>query len=92
MATSKTVPCVSDSFGPNPDTENLSYLIMFSYNHGGTVLTNLDKESYLFADSIEEIMPLVHKEWNNDLEVKDIRVLPFYPSQIKCLKQTVELV
>jgi hypothetical protein len=83
---------MSNSSKPDTNPESVSYLIMFSYSHGGSILEDLDKDSYLFANSIEEVMPLVHAHWDHDIEFKDIRVLPFYPSQIKSIKQTLELV
>jgi hypothetical protein len=65
---------------------------MYTYNHGGNILEDLDQDSYLIADSFEEIMPLVHNTWDTDINVTNIRVLPFYASQIKSIKQTTELV
>ncbi len=74
---------------PDPNKESLSYLIMYTYNQESNNQQNLDQGSYLITNNFEEIIPLVHKIRNIDIT---IRVLPFFPSQIKSIKQTIELV
>ena len=52
----------------------------------------LDGETYLVCNSLEDIPKQLSNEWNLTVGDDEILVLPFYTSQLKRIKQTLELV
>lgn len=82
---------VSTSDKQDTNQESVSYLVLYSYNEEGN---NLDYDSYIITDktNVKEIIEVVLNDWNNDIEIEHLRIIPFYRSQIKRIKQTLELV
>jgi len=82
---------VSNSNKPDTNKESLSYLVLYSYD---TDTVNLDNDSYIICDSqdIKEIITQVREDWNSDINIERLIILPFYKSQLKRIKQTLELV
>lgn len=82
---------MSDSNKTDTNKESLSYLVLYSYS---TDEFSFDNDSYIISDSqkIEDIVKLVQTEWDSDIEINHLAVIPFYRSQIKRIKQTLELV
>lgn len=89
MATSKTVSRVSNSNKPDTDKESVSYLVF------GTDDGQLDTECYFVVNkekaTVQDIINEVHCDWEG-YPIERIRVLPFKKSQLKSIKQTLELV
>jgi hypothetical protein len=89
MATSKTVSRVSNSNKSDTDKESVSYLVF------GTDDGQLDTECYFVVDkekaTVQDIVEQVHCDWDG-YSIERIRVLPFKKSQLKSIKQTLELV
>ena len=89
MATSKTVSSVSNSDKQDTNKESVSYLVFGTYENG-----NLDSECYMVINkpmTLAEIVDKVHGEWDG-YELEKLRILPIKMSQIKRIKQTLELV
>ena len=89
MATSKTVSSVSNSNKQNTNKESVSYLVFSTYEND-----SLDTESYIVIDkpmTLAEIVDKIHDQWAG-YELEKLRILPFKMSQIKRIKQTLELV
>ena len=82
---------VSNSNKTDTNKESLSYLVLYSYD---TDTVNLDNDSYIICDSqdIKEIITQVREDWNSDINIEKLIILPFYKSQLKRIKQTLELV
>ena len=90
MATSKTVSSVSNSNKQNTNKESVSYLVAYK-NQAGYID---DKESFsVFSEvtSVDELYNWVCDEFATN-NINQFVVIPFYDSQIKCFKQTLELV
>jgi hypothetical protein len=89
MATSKTVSRVSNSNKPDTNKESVSYLVF------GTDGGQLDAECYFVVDkekaTVQDIVNVVNNHWEG-YPIEHIRVLPFKKSQLKSIKQTLELV
>ena len=80
MATSKTVPSVSNSNKQDSNKESVSYLV-FGTNSDGT----LDGECFIVIDKpmpLAEIVNKVQGEWDG-YELEKLRILPIKMSQIK---------
>ena len=80
---------MSNSNKQDTNKESVSYLVFGTYENG-----NLDNECYMVINkpmTIAEIVSKVHAEWDN-YEIDKVRILPFKLSQIKRIKQTLELV
>ncbi len=89
MATSKTVSSVSNSNKQDSNKESVSYLVFGTSENG-----NLDTDYYMVINkpmSLAEIVDKVYDEWD-DYEIEKLRILPMKMSQIKRIKQTLELV
>ena len=83
------MPSVSNSNKQDTDKEGVSYLVFGTYENG-----NLDGEIYMVINkpmTLAEIVDKVHDEWDG-YEPEKLRILPFKMSQIKRIKQTLELV
>ena len=89
MATSKTVSSVSNRDKQDNYKENISYLIFYCTD---AKQKHLDGETYLVCEKLEDIPRKLNNEWDTDIEDLEILVLPFYPSQLRRIKQTLELV
>lgn len=89
MATSKTVSSVSNSNKPNTNKESVSYLVF------GTDVGQLDTECFIVIDkekaTVQDIVEQLNCDWDG-YSIERIRVLPFKRSQLKSIKQTLELV
>ncbi len=81
---------MSNSSKSNTNQESVSYLILYSFDANSE---DFDYDSYLIVDTKPEDIPKVVKEtWDESIPVENIRVIPFYKSQVKRIKQTLELV
>lgn len=89
MATSKTVSSVSNSNKQDSNKESVSYLVFYCNDANQK---HLDGETYLVCNSLEEIPKQLNSEWDRTVDDEEILVLPFYNSQLKRIKQTLELV
>lgn len=86
---SKTVSSVSNSNKQDSNKESVSYLVFGTYEN-----SNLDNECYMVINkpmTLAEIVDKVHDEWDS-YEIDKVRILPFKMSQLKRIKQTLELV
>jgi len=83
---------VSNSNKTDTNKESLSYLVLYSYDTD--TVNYLDNDSYIICDSqdIKEIITQVRENWNSDINIEKLIILPFYRSQLKRIKQTLELV
>ena len=73
----------------NTDKESVSYLVFGTCENG-----DLDEECFIVIKkpmSLNEIVNMVHNEWGN-YELNKLRILPIKMSQMKSIKQTIELV
>jgi len=89
MATSKTVPSVSKGNKPNTNKANYTYLIYTVDEHG------IVEEDMLwdFAGDItlERIIQDIREQWDN-ADLSRVRVVKVKNTDIKRIKETVELV
>ena len=79
----------------NTNKESVSYLVLYALqSKSNTDIENLDYDSYLIteANNPKEILEYVKNNWNEDIEPEHLYILPFKKSQIKRIKQTLELV
>ena len=91
MATSKTVSSVSNSNKQNTDKESVSYLVAYKDQTTGHIEDNGGFAVFRNVKNINELSNLIYDEFDTtDLGL--FVVLPFYNSQIKRFKQTLELV
>jgi hypothetical protein len=88
MATSKTVSSVSESNKSNTNSNDTSYLV-FGTSEG--LLDNESYEIYSGKTKIEDIVDSIQSTWDG-YPIKDLRVLKFKTSDLKSIKQTLELV
>ncbi len=75
----------------NTNQESVSYLIFFSFSKDRA---DLDGNGYLITNTsdLKEIIEFVHQEWDQTIKPEHLRVLPFKKSDLKAIKQTLELV
>jgi len=89
MATSKTVSSVSKSNKPNTNQANFTYLSWVVKNDG-----SIDEDS-LFDfpgnTSLQEIVRQINDQWDT-MDLTRIRIIKVKNSDIKSIKQTLELV
>jgi len=89
MATSKTLPSVSKSNKPNTNKVNFTYLV-FTVDANGIIE---DDMLWDFAGDIplEKIIQDLRDSWDN-ADLKRVRVIKVRNTDIKRIKETVELV
>lgn len=82
---------MSNSPKSDSNKENISYLVLYAYHAEGN---DFDHDSYLIVQGdIQEILAKAHEAWDCNIDAEEhLRIIPFYESQIKRIKQTLELV
>lgn len=91
MATSKTVSSVSNSNKQNTNKESVSYLVAYKNETTGYIE---DKEAFSVFNDVKSVNELYNHIYDtfDTTDMDQFVVLPFYNSEIKRFKQTLELV
>ena len=89
MATSKTVSSVSKSNKPNTNKSNHTYLV-FTVDENGIVESDTIWD-YPSETTLESIVQDMRDSWD-ELDLKRVRVVKVKNTDIKSIKQTLELV
>lgn len=90
MATSKTMPSVSTGNKPNTNKVNFTYLVLVTEKD----CKDLDCEEYWVFDgkmTFKEILLEIGETWNN-MDVERLRFIKVRNTDVKRVKQTLELV
>jgi hypothetical protein len=89
MATSKTVSSVSKSNKSNTNKSNYTYLV-FSVTANGIIEDDMLWD-YKGDTPLEKILQEMRESWD-ELDLKRVRIVKIKNSEIKGIKQTLELI